>query len=704
MIDVDANVAAGDTLEIVVGGTAAVIALLPEALKDVVGPEFGLNAELEIDGERFRVTRLDTEAKAFAMTAQGEVEIGANTIDMTVDLTGRDPAPLEALAAPLELSSWRLKVSAVGDLDAPDLDIDGDAQAVAMQDLFSGDIKLAAGVVPGSSGGWHAEGHVAAAGANTSIDAAQGLLGGDPLIEFAVDTDAAFARFSGLLLSVTGANLELTAQGDLDLDDFSGQATIGATISDVAVLSDEIGLAVSGGVGLQTNLVLDPDIARASGSLSLIGDGFAVDDAAIAPFVGQELIVTSDIDTDLATTLSLAGLAIRTEAVDLAGTLDLTDGFSQFDGRLDGPLEVTAAVADMAGLDPGGNVDLSLRFAGAVDDPVIRARAKLNGVAVADTSLDGVTVNAEARDLAATPHGEALVSLASSVGAIKIAASFAIEGDDIVLPAVAIAGAGVDGAGAMRLAGNGLVSGELGGSVVDIMPLVGIVDIEASGSAVFRVTLAPDDAGGQGANIALQATDLSMLAGEDDLVAARELRLAAQLSEPGWRTGRRGRSVGGCGDLSVLYPRRHRHPRCHGRRPCDDRLGRPGRCRCACCVDIGVEVDLSSEDTTLTFNRLEGSVSNEPFAQQEIVRVVLGGESLTVDNLVLEFAGGTFSADLMRAPRCLGRKCRHRRPAVGCRGGLCTGRGGNRGYQCGGQSHHVARRGRRVGRPHGERH
>ena len=82
-------------------------------------------------------------------------------------------------------------------------------------------------------------------------------------------------------------------------------------------------------------------------------------------------------------------------------------------------------------------------------------------------------------------------------------------------------------------------------------------------------------------------------------------------------------------------------------------LGAQGDVGVPVVVDIGVEVDLSSEDTTLTFNRLEGSVSNEPFAQQEIVRVVLGGESLTVDNLVLEFAGGTFSADLMRAPDAL---------------------------------------------------
>ena len=62
---------------------------------------------------------------------------------------------------------------------------------------------------------------IAAAGAGTPIDAAQGLLGSDLNVEFALDADTGFTSLKDLSLAVTGSNLELTADGSVDLEEFS---------------------------------------------------------------------------------------------------------------------------------------------------------------------------------------------------------------------------------------------------------------------------------------------------------------------------------------------------------------------------------------------------------------------------------------------------------------------------------------------------
>ena len=118
-----------------------------------------------------------------------------------------------------------------------------------------------------------------------------------------------------------------------------------ATITDAAVLSGEIGLPLAGGLDLESNLVLHQNIGRATGSLSLVGNQFAIEDSSVAPFIGDTLSITSDIESDLATALSLTGLSVKTDAVDLSGALELSDEFTRLTGRLDGPLVVTPAIA-----------------------------------------------------------------------------------------------------------------------------------------------------------------------------------------------------------------------------------------------------------------------------------------------------------------------------------------------------------------------
>ena len=214
-VDLTVSVAAGDTLGLTIDGAVAVANLLPEDLRDVAGPEVGLVADVAFDDGVLRVTRLDVEARALAVSAEGTVGTEDNSVDLKINLTGRDASVLEALAAPVAFGTWQLDLEATGDLEAPDLSINANAQAVDVPDVFSGDLVVTAELSPRSSDIWHAEGHIVAAGAATPIDAAQDLLGNDLNVDFSLEADTEFTSLKDLSLSVTGSNLELTADGDV---------------------------------------------------------------------------------------------------------------------------------------------------------------------------------------------------------------------------------------------------------------------------------------------------------------------------------------------------------------------------------------------------------------------------------------------------------------------------------------------------------
>ena len=389
--------------------------------------------------------------------------------------------------------------------------------------------------------------------------------------------------------------------------------------------------------------MLHPNLGRATGSLSVVGNEFAIDDDSVAPFIGTTLSITSDIESDLATALSLTGLTVKTDAVDLTGTLDVTDEFSRLAGRLDGPLVVTQAIANLASIDPVGSADVSVRFAGAVDDPVIRARARLAGVAAEGVSFDGVAVDAELRNVVDVPSGEGLVTLPSPAGDVKIATSFVIETEDIVLPAVVVSGAGVDGRGALRLGGDDVVTGGLGGTVADISALAGLADVEASGAAVFHIDLSPDPQGGQAATVGLQATDVVMFIGEDDPMAVRDIRLTAALTGlDGEPTGNIDVSLGAATYQSYVLDGAVVTANVDGDDIAVD-VGAQGDTGLPVSVDMGVDVTMADAATIVVFRRLSGFVSDKPFEQQDNLRVTLTDDGVSVQNLSLTFLGGTIA-------------------------------------------------------------
>jgi len=649
-VDVTARVAAGETVALNVDGSARAAAMLPDELKPIVGPDVTFAADIDLDGDRVTFKTLAVAMQALSVTGEGSIDTAVETVDARIALEGRDPAPIAALVEPLAFRSWRVSLTAAGNLAAPQLTVDGGAEAVALPDIFSGDLAISARAEPDEAGGWRLEGTVDASGAGMTIGAAQTLLGAGPRLTFALDADQAFGKLSDLSFSLTGDNVDLGVHGDLDLEAFSGAVVADVAIADVTSLSGEIGLPVSGGLDLRADLKLDPGLSRAKGTIALAGDTFAVGQRHVDAFIGDELDISGEIDTDLATQLSLIDLMIKTEALDLAGSLQLQHGFADVSGRLDGPLAVTQSIAEALYLDPVGRAAVTLRLAGPVDDPVVRAQANLDGMAAQGVSLDKVAAHAEIREVTGNPRGEVLVTLPTPAGETKVALAFVIEEVDVVVPQIAVAGPGIEARGALRLGGDDILTGNLQGEAVDMSALAAMAGLDASGSAVFRFDLASDELGGQGAVAAIDVTNLALATDEAEAVTARQIRVNATLADlDGSPTGRADASFGAVAYQTYTIDGAVMNVSAVGD-VIDVELGAQGSAGVPLTVDLASEVDLGDEDLVVTFSRLDGTVGGQDFAQEGTLRIVVGDNELQLAGLALSMAGGRVEADVRRAP------------------------------------------------------
>ena len=256
-------------------------------------------------------------------------------------------------------------------------------------------------------------------------------------------------------------------------------------------------------------------------------------------------------------------------------------------------------------------------------------------------SLDGVAVDAELRDVVDIPQGEGLVTLPSPAGAVKVATSFVIETEDIVLPTVVVSGAGVDGRGSLRLGSDDVMSGGLSGTIADVSALAGIADVDAVGAAVFQIDLSPDSSGGQGAIVGLQATDVTMFVGEDDPMTVRQIRLSAAVSDlDGEPTGDVDMSLGAATYQSYVLDGAVMKAVVDGDDVAVDFTAQ-GDAGLPLSIDVGVDVTMGDEATVLVFRRLSGLISDKPFEQQDNLRVALSDDSVSVEDISLTFFGGT---------------------------------------------------------------
>ncbi len=366
--------------------------------------------------------------------------------------------------------------------------------------------------------------------------------GQDPL----ADTSLPFAfRAEADALDIAGAHipggeatpLVLTGQGTLDLATMSADATADLTIAggkatyagtvaaggitgtaeadfaDIAPLAELAGLAAHGGISASA----DGSFAG-PGGLDLKVDGrttgLDVGEPALAKFISGETRFAATVSSGPDDRIALSGLTIDAQGISVAGDVALAAG------TLDATLAANLADLSLVADGSTGAASVKAKVAGPIKAPNVDATVTVPNGALAGQSIADGSVRFEGSPGAEGWNGKLTLGGKLAGQELGGTARLAIaDGGGIALPEVDLTIAGNHLTGRLDSVGAGQFAGTLDLDASDLKPLAAMLEVEASGAAKIRATLAPQGPG-QGASVAfsgggltVQGVDLGMVNG-----------------------------------------------------------------------------------------------------------------------------------------------------------------------------------------------
>lgn len=519
-VDAALSVAAGQgTTGLTVDGTAAVAALLPDAIRPLAGPgiEVGLSATLAADGG-IAVERATLQTPSAVL--RGTAAIDAAGVPVAVDATVSLPGlqPFSALAG-MELggaAEVRVTLSEDGRRGAVAVTGSPSVDGIALDDLrldlgLSADRPLAG--LPARVD-WTLDGSVATP---TLPDAdLVGLAGPRIALEGAGSAATDGSAATADRLAVTAGDTWLDASAAL-VDGHRIDARGTVALADLARFSTLAERPLAGSVALAFDgtVLLDP--LDVSAVLDLSASDLDPGDPVLAGMIGRAPTATAGITLDAGNRLSVHGLALQTATVRADGDLsaDLPDG--ALEGRVDLAAPDLAAVGRVLAVDLAGSARAAVALAGTLDAPTASASWRAAPLVVQGTRLSELTGSATAAGLPAAPAGRLDLKASAGGETVTLGSRYALAGNTLRIDGLTLDSAGLAarGGAAVNLAGPA-VDGSLRVEAGDLGRLGKVAGLPLSGGSLdATVTLAARD--GQSAELSGTVKKLALDGGATEL-------------------------------------------------------------------------------------------------------------------------------------------------------------------------------------------
>ncbi|MGF1611020.1 MAG: translocation/assembly module TamB domain-containing protein [Kiloniellales bacterium] len=546
--------------------------------------------------------RLDVTAEARGPLLQPSVTAEATAQGFAAPgfaaeaLTARVSAVAETA---LDAASPRLAISAIGRVASPGLD-----PAEAMAPLL------------GEAIDWEAEGEL--------------------------DLDA--LRFEATRFSL--ATVRVTAEGPATLMLESGDVTTSQTIilDDLAALRALTGLELSGGAQLQAELDATDYFAglrmTVTGTLSDFRSGISVAD----PLIGPTPSLGADIE--LAQDGSLTVTAAHLDGVDSwlaadasfpADFASITASFAAGAARLD-------RLSQELGSRLAGSADVEGTISGAIDDPGSDGQVVLRELRVEDVDLGRIDLGYGATNLASGPRGRVELEVANTAGRFAGTGHFALDDERLALSNLALAGEGTSVKGDLSLPLEGAaMTGELTAQVARLAPWLTLAGQQGDGAAGVRVRLTAPD-GRQAVQLAANLADLRYPLGDDDALRVEAAEVSASIAD---LTRPLAADVQLRATGLQAAPANLEELVLNARGDgdgADFTLAARGDLQGALALDASGRVALEGDQTSLALASLQGTLIGRPLTLQRQARLTMGADRLRLDDLLLDFSGGTMAA------------------------------------------------------------
>ncbi|MBK1667528.1 hypothetical protein CKO28_05720 [Rhodovibrio sodomensis] len=496
-----------DFSRLALDGEAAAPGYLSGAVARLVGGPVRFDLAVARNGEAgVTIARGQIQTGTFAAQLSGGLAPDGSTLDAAVDLTVTDPAPLNALAAPVELAGLSARLTARGAVAAPELRLSAQAAEAGVPQAGAERVSVDLRYTPDGAitqGRAHVEVH--GARSRFRIDALSHY-DGHPIsarLDGRLDLDAMTLRQASLSASLR--DLQLRLDGSADLAGPSGDAAFDVQLANLTQLDPVVPLGLSGHGTLSGHARFD---ATGSGgdplvAATIMGDLQQV--GASIPLLQALLQDRVQLATDLRLAadggLTLSELSLDTPNARIRGKLAVPGDFASLDARFTGTVPDAGVLAPALNVPLAGSAELTAHLSGALANPGVDADLRLSEAVVAGQRLGTARVRADVRTLASRPQGRLQLDTTDGpAGPVDAETRFALTGENLRLSAIRAAVPGLDVRGErldVPLAG-GALDGALEIASDQMRPLLSrVAGLDASAAADLTVTLGPDGAGGQ---------------------------------------------------------------------------------------------------------------------------------------------------------------------------------------------------------------
>ena len=505
-------------------GDAAAPGYLTGELASLVGGPVRFDLAVARDGDAgATIERGRIETETLRADLSGGIAPDGSTVDAAVELTVRDPAPLNALAAPAEIAGLSARLTARGALAAPEIRLTARADAAGVPEAGARNVTVDLRYNPADA--------ITRGEARVELSGAESRFAIDALSHY--DGHPISARLDGRLdleamtlsqasLSASLRDLRASLDGRADLAGPSGDAAFDLQLANLTQLGPVVPLGLSGqgslsghvrfaaGGGDQGGPLVD---ATVMGDLRQVGAEIPL----LAALLGERVQLATDLSVGRDGGLTLTQLSLDSPNARIRGKFALPGDFASLDGDFTATVPQAGVLAPALNLPLAGMAELSAQLTGALNDPDLQASLQLNQAAVAGQGLGTARLRADVRGLASGPRGKLqLETTEGPAGPLDAETRFAIAADtlgltaiDAQIPGLAVRSDRLD----VPLAG-GALAGTLQIASDRLRPLLTrVAGIDADAAADLSVTLGPDGTGGQQVQLAGAVTGVALPGG-----------------------------------------------------------------------------------------------------------------------------------------------------------------------------------------------
>lgn len=598
------------------------------------------------------VDRLLLDGAAVHLALSGRLAVEAMEVAAEVDARLNDPAVIAVILPDAGIAADGLTLAAriEGPVTQPRIEATASAERVVAPGVraaglettitidpsapLDGDAPRAAVVSTGQARGLVIEGGEAV---NRLLDA--------PLewrLDGAVDLGAQRLEVDDLVLSTGGDSVRASGTVGLETGLIDAGVTIG--MESLAALSPLLGFDVAGTATVEAWLELTG--FGAGGQAIVTGD---VQDLTLGHPLGNAVLAgrstfAANVARGADGAIAIEALSLDTPTARVEAEATVSADLQRIEAAYTARVGDLAILSDPLGVTVTGAGRASGTVAGPVANPRITGSVVLNDAVVNDIAVERFALDYTAAEVTGALNGRFDVSAETQFGAAKGGADYRLEGEEVALNDLRLAGLGAEAEGTLTAPLDGRpVAGTIRLRASDLTPLLALGGLQGGGAASATVSLAGDTA--QSATIDATLTRPRLALGGGDAVSAARLDLtvrADDLLQTPTLDARADASGARYGDFAL---ERLRLTAAGTTEQARWTLATSGEVMRPMTLEASGTVALGPERLTLEVARASGRALDQPIRLQRPVTFTQAGNSLRLTPLALTFGGARVSAE-----------------------------------------------------------